>query len=382
MVRKKDFVPAESPPAASAALPARRPAEGVALARPGPPPGEAEEAAYWRGYHAALGAAAEAGSESPRVWRMRIDGFTGEKQAGFLERIAAGATVVEAAAAAGVSVTTVYNFRNRRAGRAFNIAWEAADCRARRPLADYLRDRSVNGQTDTVHDKAGEIVGTRHRHDNRLAMAILTRLDRKADARKEDERLVTVVAEEFEELLDLIESGGDAEAFIEARRPAERDHGAGERAPAARILTESELRRHYADIDPADIDVSDLTMAGRHEWTADQRYRARKADFFMRYWEAFEPGQDRITTTGPSPPCPAPCGACAGIHDHGRRAYADRPGPGCRHRPASRPGSPGPPQLIQLNGGRPFTPAGTAAPRRAPAAPASASRRRDSTTRT
>jgi hypothetical protein len=96
---------------------------------------EAEEGAYWRGYHAALAVAAQPAGEdsgSSRVRRMRIDGFSGEKQAVFLEQVAAGATVVEAARTAGISVTTVYNFRNRRAGRAFNIAWEAADRRARR----------------------------------------------------------------------------------------------------------------------------------------------------------------------------------------------------------------------------------------------------------
>ena len=144
----------------------------------------AEDAAYWRGYHAAIAAqsAPDADPASPRVRRMRVDGFTGAKQVVFLESIALGLTVEEAAGRAGISVTTAYNFRNRRAGRAFNLAWEAAGRRARRPLADHLHDRSLKGQTETVRDKEGEIVATRHRHDNRLAMAMLTRLDKKAEA--------------------------------------------------------------------------------------------------------------------------------------------------------------------------------------------------------
>jgi hypothetical protein len=258
--------------------------------------GEAEEAAYWRGYHAALDVAAQpapAGDGSARVRRIRADGFTGAKQAAFLQCIAAGFTTGEAAARAEISVATVYNFRNRREGRAFNIAWEAADRRSRRPLADRLRDRSLEGQTETLRDKDGALIGTRHRHDNRLAMAILTRLDKKAEAYREDERLVSVVAEELEELLGVIETGGDAEAFVEERRPDERDYEAAERRPEPRRPSEKEqLRRRYEGIEAADIDISDLVWAEHHEWTADQHYRADKANFFERYWAERDSGRD------------------------------------------------------------------------------------------
>jgi hypothetical protein len=109
----------------------------------------AEDAAYWRGYHAAIAAQATPDdSASPRVRRVRVDGFSGARQVVFLEAIAEGMTVGEAVERAGVSRTAVYNFRNRRAGRAFNLAWEAAGRRARRPLADHLHDRSLKGQTD------------------------------------------------------------------------------------------------------------------------------------------------------------------------------------------------------------------------------------------
>jgi hypothetical protein len=191
-------------PASIAGLPALSPA------------GEAGEAAYWRGYHAALAAAAQPAadeSESPRVRRMRIDGFSGEKQAVFLEGIAAGLTVIEAAKAARISVTTVYNFRNRRAGRAFNIAWEAA----------Y----------------------------------------------KDDERLVTAVAEEFEELLDCIEEGGDAEAFIEARRPPSVQYDPGGRSgeSEADFIARYKRFHRFDGVDPAGIDVADLDPDRMDDWT-------------------------------------------------------------------------------------------------------------------
>jgi hypothetical protein len=250
-------------------------------------PAPAEDEAYWRGYRAAVAAMAEAPPDdaSPRVRRMRVDGFSGAKQAVFLEGIAEGLTVGEAAARAGISVTTVYNFRNRRAGRAFNIAWEAADRRARRPLADHLRGRSVEGQTDTYRDKEGEIVGTRHRHDNRLAMAMLTRLDRKAEAYKEDERLVTCVAEEFEEMLDAIEAGADdAEDFIDSRRPTPFDYRPQEREPRPyeNVLDNWHVRHRYDKVDPAEIDISDLDPAQQGKWSNDQCARADRSGLSAR----------------------------------------------------------------------------------------------------
>jgi AcrR family transcriptional regulator len=261
-------------------------------------PAPARDDSYWRGYHAALAAMADAPPDdpasSPRVRRVRVDGFTGAKQVVFLEGIAEGLTVGEAAARAGISTTAVYNFRNRRAGRAFNIGWEAADRRARRPLADHLRDRSAKGQTDTYRDGEGAIVGTRHRHDNRLAMAILTRLDRKAEAYKEDERLVTVVAEEFEELLDAIEAGAeDAEEFIDYRRPTVEDYRPRERAPRPvdNVLFSWEERHRYDKVDPAEIDISDLDPAGQDRWTDDQWARAWRSGLLARL-EAEERGDD------------------------------------------------------------------------------------------
>jgi hypothetical protein len=291
MERNGNIIPPESPSAAAPSTADDMHPDG---ARTEPAPnlpalgqaGDAEDAAYWRGYHAALAAAQAAADDtaSPRVRRMRIDGFSGEKQVVFLESIAAGFTVVEAAARAGVSVTTIYNFRNRRAGRAFNIAWEAADRRARRPLADHLRGRSVEGQTDTYRDKDGEIVGTRHRHDNRLAMAMLTRLDKKAEAYKEDERLVTVIAEEFEELLDVIEAEGDADEYIECRRPDPEDYRPPERAPRpdGRMLNSWWNRCRYDLVRRDEVDISDLDLAERDAWSDDQWARAERSGLLDR----------------------------------------------------------------------------------------------------
>jgi hypothetical protein len=196
---------------------------------------DAETEAYWRGVSNGLRMAAASSvtilggppddaAPGPRVRRARVDGLSGVKQAVFLESIAAGLTVEQAAAEAKISVSAVYNFANRAAGRAFAIGWDAAIRRARRRQADELMERGLKGQTEILRDKDGLLIGTRHRHDNRLAMAMLTRADRKAEAYREDERLVAAVAEEFEELLDVIEAEGDANYFIDCHRPVEEDY--------------------------------------------------------------------------------------------------------------------------------------------------------------
>lgn len=299
MARNDALVPPQSPCAPAKAGdshpdPQAQPDANLPVPCPGPPGPEAEDAAYWRGYHAALAAQAAPADESasPRVRRVRVDGFTGAKQVVYLEAIAEGLTVEKAAARAGVSVTTAYNFRNRREGRAFNLAWEAASRRARRPLADKLHDRSVEGQTDTYRDKDGEIVATRHRHDNRLAMATLTRLDRKAEAHREDERLVTVLAEEFEELLDCIEEGGDTEDFIESRRPPFEEFQPREREarPEERVYHDWLSRHHYDDVDPADVPIADLDPAERDSWDENQWIRAERSGLLDRLEAGEEAG--------------------------------------------------------------------------------------------
>jgi len=233
-------------------------------------PTDAETEAYWRGVSnglrmatassvTILGKAQSEAPPGPRVRRARIDGLSGIKQAVFLEGIAAGLTVEEAATRAEISVSAVYNFANRAAGRAFAIAWDAAVRRARRRQADELMERGLKGQTEVLRDKDGLLIGTRHRHDNRLALGMLTRADKKAEAYREDERLVAAVAEQFEELLDIIEAEGDADYFIDCHRPAAEEY----RPEACRPAPDEEQvsiyyqRRPSAEVERLPDDVFD-----------------------------------------------------------------------------------------------------------------------------
>lgn len=292
--------PASSPPPSTAAPP--RPAffaNMPAVDEPDDPvcpdfATEAEESAYWQGVTVGLragapvtdGEAADGAEprpfESRRQRRARHDGFSRARQVVFLEAIAEGKTVAAAAAAAGISTNTAYNLRNRHEGRAFDLGWEAAIRRGRKVLADRLRDRATEGQVTTRYDKDGNVVGSRHYYDNRLAQAALTRLDAKVEAYRDDERLVTAVSEEFEELLDCIEDSGDAEAFIESRRPPPVELGTVRRREGesdAEIAARWQRMHRFDGVDPDEIDTSDLDPAKRHAWTEEQWDRAEATGF-------------------------------------------------------------------------------------------------------
>jgi hypothetical protein len=152
--------------------------------------------------------------------RCRHDGWTPERQIVFLESLAACGVVTDACREAGLSAQSAYTFRNRRSGRAFATAWDAVLVhRARARLGDELLSRAMNGCIEAVHQN-GEIVGERHRFDNRLSMAVLSRLDRLAEKEGAREEQLRAVSEDLDDFLDCVEAGGDADAFVDARRPA------------------------------------------------------------------------------------------------------------------------------------------------------------------
>ena len=131
----------------------------------------------------------------------RLDNFTPAKQAEFLRALAEGCSADQAARRAGVSRSSAYNLRNRQEGAAFAAAWNAALLRARHALADETLSRAIHGYSETV-ERDGVVV-TRHRYDNRHSRAMLTRLDKLADARAED-ALARKAAAEFGAFVEAI----------------------------------------------------------------------------------------------------------------------------------------------------------------------------------
>ncbi|NWK98199.1 hypothetical protein DM806_21540 [Sphingobium lactosutens] len=138
--------------------------------------------------------------------QIREDGWSPARQRRFLETLASCGVVQLACESVRITARSAYNLRIRRDGAAFRLGWDAAILIARARLADDLLARAITGCTDTIRRDEENFEVTRHRHDNRLAMSMLSRLDRMADSPPEgsDAALARVVAQDFVAFLDLI----------------------------------------------------------------------------------------------------------------------------------------------------------------------------------
>ncbi|HZG47372.1 MAG TPA: hypothetical protein VEZ41_14065 [Allosphingosinicella sp.] len=121
---------------------------------------------------------AEPDTAFARTRRLRHDGWTPDEMRAFLERFAECGVISEACAAVGISARSAYNLRDR--DPLFAAGLDAACVKARPRLADEVLARSMTGVVERIY-KDGVIVAERHRHDNRLSMAVLARLDARVD---------------------------------------------------------------------------------------------------------------------------------------------------------------------------------------------------------
>lgn len=210
---------------------------------------------------------------------IRGDGFTPERQRSFLIVLAACGVVADACRAAGISRDTAYNLRNRAEGAAFAIAWNAALLIARGRMDDELMSRAMNGVVERIY-RNGELWGERHRHDNRLAMAVLTRLDRQAAGLGEGAPAARAAAQEWDQFLDIVEAGGSAERFFyERERPDVTEpptvHGDEPAAgsEAARLARLDSYRTYGVGL-PHEVSIEDLEPEDMEGWSEEQWDRA------------------------------------------------------------------------------------------------------------
>ena len=226
---------------------------------------------------------------SPRgATAQRHDGWTPECERTFLLTLAETGVVSDAARACGMSRESAYARRNSAAGHAFALGWDAAILLSRAATADDVASRSRHGVIDRIY-RNGELVMERHRFDNRLTMAHLTRLDRLA-AEVEHRPEVHAVAAEYDRFLDLLPGGNaGAERFLAVRFPLN-PHDGGPRAVGeawshednAPLPAGSEralLARHQAYAEAGgglaqEIPLDDLDPADMLDWTEEQIARA------------------------------------------------------------------------------------------------------------
>lgn len=165
-------------------------------------------------------------SPPPTPPTVRADGWLPIRQRVFLESLAETGIVVQACDDCQMSPRAAYTLRLRDEGIGFRLGWEAAILIARGRLVDTLMTRAINGWDEVITrfaDDSDERI--RHRIDNRLAMSLLGRLDRRAEVpltEGTDAVLARIVAQDFEAFLDLIESGAGGAAislFLALRTP-------------------------------------------------------------------------------------------------------------------------------------------------------------------
>ncbi len=147
----------------------------------------------------------------------RHDGWTPFARCLFPQVLAETGRVSRACDYARMSPQSAYALRNRDA--LFAAGWDAACFLARNPLADALYEQATDGLTETIR-RNGEIIAERHRHDSRLSMAVLHRLDKRCD-RAEDHgaRHLSLIAR-WEEWLELVAKGDEAAALALLEPPA------------------------------------------------------------------------------------------------------------------------------------------------------------------
>jgi hypothetical protein len=152
--------------------------------------------------------------------RTRKDGWTAERQRGFVAPLAAGCGPSEAAAAVGMSKQSGFNLRRRAGAESFAAAWDAAAAfaarrrAAARPKGDF--ERAVEGVL-VPRFYRGRLVSVERRVSNGGLIRLLAHLETWAPMVGDPDH----GARTFDELLDMITPP--------AERPRRRRRGAVDR---------------------------------------------------------------------------------------------------------------------------------------------------------
>lgn len=103
----------------------------------------------------------------------RRDGWTPERQRGFIDALARCGSVMAAARHVGMSASSAYRLLDREGSESFAEAWDMAAEMGRDRVRDCSIDRATHGAWVPVMRK-GKIVRMEFRYFDRLAIAILS----------------------------------------------------------------------------------------------------------------------------------------------------------------------------------------------------------------
>jgi hypothetical protein len=166
----------------------------------------------------------------PVAWRS--DGWTPEKQRGFIDALADCGIVREAASRVGMTERSANYLRRRDGADSFGRAWDAAIRLGASRLRSVAFERAVIG-TVKPHFYRGRVVGGERVYDNRLLVSLLAKVEKSAEPAD-----VGAVLADWDGWMDAIENGLDAPR----PRPAETPQQAREKAEAERDAYFARLR--------------------------------------------------------------------------------------------------------------------------------------------
>ena len=220
----------------------------------------------------------------------RRDGWTPFARRLFLQVLAETGRVSIACEYTGLTRQSAYSLRTR--DPVFAASWDAAWDLARAPLADELYERALDGTTETI-TRDGEVVATRHRHDSRLSMAVLTRLDKRADRAEERGSRHLALVSNWDDWLRLVGKGEErtAMALLESAAPETAQHCQFRQLPLGGNPTNG------AEGDTR----AGLPGPGRACGTDDEE-ETEEVDLSARCWAQDEMGEKVWMTDFPPPP--------------------------------------------------------------------------------
>lgn len=102
--------------------------------------------------------------------RHRHDGWTPERQRGFIAALAETGLVAQAARSVGMSSASAYILRRRPHAESFARAWNRVEDEARKRALAFVADQAIHGSTRPRFYR-GKFVGTIRNFESRMALA-------------------------------------------------------------------------------------------------------------------------------------------------------------------------------------------------------------------
>ncbi len=145
-------------------------------------------------------------------------GWSIDRQRAFLEMLAQCGLVERAAGLVGMTRQSAYAFRHTAAGRAFDLAWDAALLLARQRMIDDSFELAFEGSVERIY-RDGKLVQEKRKRDPKMLLATIERLGSKAALGSAP---VRAVVQEFSAFLDAMDAdangaGGGTGDFMEWR---------------------------------------------------------------------------------------------------------------------------------------------------------------------